>query len=280
MAMGLSVHPIAGALGAEISGARLTALSDDEFAELRAVLGEREVVFLRDQDLTPQQHLSLTRRFGRLCDVPHASRRLDGYPEILEVVDKGTSGNRRNVGGDWHTDMPFLERPPAQCILYAREVPEFGGDTQWASLTAAYEALSDGIKATLGTLQSVHSATRLAGSRFVGTYTRETRPPIEEMDREVVHPLVRTHAETGRKCLFVNRVTFLRFVGWSEEESAALHDFLLDHVTRPEFTCRFRWTPGTVTIWDNRCTQHYAIDDYGAGRRTMHRTTVAGERPV
>ncbi len=276
----LEARPIAGALGAEIGGIDLGSLSDDAFEDVRAALRQHQVIFFRDQKLTPEEHLALTQRFGPLCDVPHASRRLEGYPDILEVLDKGTSGNKRNVGGDWHTDMPFLEHPPAQCILYARQVPVFGGDTQWTSLSAAYEDLSDGMRATLDTLQSVHSATRLAGSRFVGTYTREVRPPIEEMDREVLHPLVRTHVETGRRCLFVNRTTFLRFEGWTEAESAPLHEFLCQHVTRPEFTCRFRWTPNAVAIWDNRCTQHYAIDDYGAHARTMYRTTTAGERPV
>ncbi len=276
----LETRPIAGALGAEILGIDLGTVNDAAFEEVRDALRRHEVVFFRDQHLSPDAHLSLSRRFGDLCDVPHASRRLDGYPDILEVVDKATSGNKRNVGGDWHTDMPFLEHPPAQCILYAREVPGHGGDTQWASLSAAYDALSDGMRATLDVLQSVHSATRLAGSRFVGTYTREVRPPIEEMDREVIHPLVRTHAETGRRCLFVNRTTFIRFFGWTEAESEPLHAFLCAHVTRPEFTCRFRWTPNAVAIWDNRCTQHYAIDDYGTSTRTMYRTTVAGERPV
>lgn len=276
----LQARPIAGALGAEIAGIDLRSITDQAFEEIRAALAEHQVIFFRDQSLSPDQHLSLTRRFGDLCDVPHASRRLAGYPDILEVVDKATSGNKRNVGGDWHTDMPFLERPPAQCVLYARQVPDHGGDTQWTSLSAAYETLSDGMRATLDTLRAVHSATRLAGSRFIGTYTREVRPPIEEMDREVLHPLVRTHVETGRRCLFVNRTTFLRFEGWTEAESEALHEFLCRHVTRPEFICRFRWTPNALAIWDNRCTQHYAIDDYGTSTRTMYRTTVTGERPV
>jgi taurine dioxygenase len=261
-------------------GVDLGTIADEALAEVHAALGNHDVVFFRDQTLTPEQHLGLTRRFGRLCDVPHASRRLNGYPDILEVVDKRTSGIGRNVGGTWHTDMPFLERPPAQAILYAKQVPERGGDTQWASLSAAYAALSAGLRATLESLRSVHSATRIAGSRFVGTYTREVRPPIEEMDREVVHPLVRTLPDTGRRCLFVNRSTFLRFDGWSETESQPLHEFLCHHVVRPEFTCRFRWSVNAVAIWDNRSTQHYAIDDYGDGVRTMYRTTVLGDRPA
>lgn len=276
----IEVRPVAGAIGAEIAGVDLGAMSDAAFAEVRAALVAHEVVFFRDQNLTPEQHLAVTHRFGPLCDVPHASRRLAGYPDILEVVDKTASGKGRNVGGNWHTDMSFLERPPAQSILYARAVPDRGGDTQFASTSAAYEALSDGMRRTLDTLRSVHSATKIAGSRHVGGYARELRPPVEEMDREVVHPLVRTHVESGRRGLYVNRASFLRFEGWSEAESEPLHEFLCQHVGRAEFTCRFRWTPNAVAIWDNRCTHHYAIDDYGGGTRTMHRTTVLGERPV
>ncbi len=276
----IEVHPIAGALGAEIAGIDLRSADDSAFDEFRQALRDHLVVFVRDQPLSPDEQISLTQRFGPFCEVPHASRRLKGHPDILEVVDKGTSGNPRNVGGDWHTDMPFLDRPPAQCILYGKTVPDHGGDTQWSNLCAAYEALSDGIKATLATLTAVHSATRIAGSRAAGRHRREVQPPIEDMDREVTHPVVRTHVETGRKCLFVNRPTFLRFTGWTEAESAGLHEFLCAHAARSEFTCRFRWTPDTVTIWDNRCTHHYAIDDYAGATRVMHRTSVLGERPV
>ncbi len=275
----IEVEPISGALGAEIRGIDLRSAAADAFDEVRAALNRHLVVFFRGQTLSPEAQLDLTRRFGRIGKVPHASRLLAGYDDILETRNKADANRSRNVGGSWHTDMPFLERPPAQCILYGKDVPEYGGDTMWASLQAPYEALSDGLRATLEHLRSVHSATRIAGSRHIGPIERQVKAPIEDMDREIEHPLIRTHVDSGRKCLFVNRTTFLRFSGWIEAESAPLHDYLCDFVTRPEFTCRFRWTPNTVAIWDNRCTQHFAIDDYGGAARNMYRTVVAGERP-
>ena len=275
----IEVEPISGALGAEVRGIDLRSAAADAFDEVRAALNRHLVVFFRGQTLSPEEQLDLTRRFGRIGKVPHASRLLAGYDDILETRNKADANRSRNVGGSWHTDMPFLERPPAQCILYGKDVPEYGGDTMWASLQAPYEALSDALRATLETLRSMHSATRIAGSRHVGPIERQVKAPIEDMDREIEHPLIRTHVDSGRKCLFVNRTTFLRFSGWIEAESAPLHDYLCDFVTRPEFTCRFRWTPNTVAIWDNRCTQHFAIDDYGGAARNMYRTVVAGERP-
>ncbi|MGI9424958.1 MAG: TauD/TfdA dioxygenase family protein [Hyphomicrobiaceae bacterium] len=274
------IEPIAGALGAEISGVDLRSLSDATLQFVRGTIHRYLVVFFRDQELPPDDHLQLTRRFGPVGAVPHASRLLSGFDEILEVRNKADAGRSRNVGGSWHTDMPFQETPPSYCILYGKDVPSYGGDTLWSNLQAPYEALSDGLRASLDGMRAIHSATRIAGSKHKGPIERQIKAPLGEMDREVDHPVVRTHTESSRKCLYVNASTFIRFVGWSEDESAPLHDYLCRFVTRPEFTCRLRWTPNTVAIWDNRCTQHYAVDDYGAAPRNMYRTVVAGERPI
>jgi taurine dioxygenase len=276
----IDVAPIAGSLGAEVDGIDLRSMPDPALQEIRTALHRHLVVFFRGQSLTPDEQRTLTRRFGPIGKVPHASRLLAGYDDILEIRNKADAARNRNVGGAWHTDMPFLERPPSLCLLYGKDVPDHGGDTLWASLQAAYDALSDGLRTFLEDLHAVHSATRIAGSRHVGPIERQVKAPIEEMDCEWEHPVIRTHVESGRKCLYVNASTFLRFSGWTEEESAPLNDYLCDFVTRPEFTCRFCWTPNTVAIWDNRCTQHYAIDDYGRAARNMYRTVVTGERPV
>ncbi len=276
----IKVTPFSGALGAEIENLALDALGNEGFATLSEALDEHLVVVLRGQHLRPDAQLGLARRFGPVCEVPHASRLLDGYPDVLEIRNKAETGRERNAGGTWQTDMPFLERPPAQTILFCVAAPEAGGDTLWTNLYRAYEALSPGLRAVADGLRSVHSATRVAGSLAPRRIERERQPPLEEMDREIEHPLIRRHPARGRRCLFVNRSTFQRFAGWNDDESRALHNFLCNHATRPEFTCRVRWQPGTTVIWDNRFTQHFAIDDYGTAPRTLHRVVVRGERPV
>ena len=187
-------------------------------------------------------------------------------------------------GGTWHSDFSFLDEPPSYTLLYALELPALGGDTLWASQYAAYEALSPGMQRLLDPLRAIQTAwphgTRgpapsTAVSRSIGMARNDP-----SADREVLHPVVRVHPVTGRKALFVNPVYSQRFEGMSEEESRPLLQFLFQHATRAEFSCRLRWAPGTLTIWDNRCLLHMALNDYDGSRRLLHRTTVAGERPV
>jgi taurine dioxygenase len=187
-------------------------------------------------------------------------------------------------GNAWHSDFSFLEEPPLGSILYAREVPSHGGDTLFANMYEAYEALSEGMKRMLLGLRAMHSGKPygqgglpkdLKTSRSIGI---ERNNP--EADRETAHPVVRLHPESGRKALFVNAIYTTRFEDMSEAESRPLLDFLFEHVQRPEFACRFRWAEGSLAVWDNRCTLHYAVNDYDGSRRLMHRTTVAGERPM
>jgi len=278
----IAVEPISGALGAELSGVDLSReLRDDMIGEIRRALLEHQVIFFHDQHLTPEQHLAFGRRFGEL-QVHDFVAALDGFPEILEV--RKEPEEKRNFGGGWHTDVSYLERPSLGSVLYALDVPDYGGDTMFASQTLAYEALSDGMKRLLDGMIAVHSARRPYGP--TAKRAQEYGPSSMQFKfsdsalAETEHPVVRTHAESGRKALYVNRTFTLRFKDMTEEESAPLLNFLWEHAVRPEFTCRFRWRPNSIAFWDNRCVQHNAVNDYHGQRRVMHRVTIEGERPV
>jgi taurine dioxygenase len=280
--VGLRISPIAGALGAEIEGVDLSQPFDDAtLAAIRQALLDHLVIFFRGQKLTPETHKALGRRFGTLNIHPQYEP-LPGHPEILPVVKEPSMPT--NIGGAWHSDLTFLEAPPLGSLLYALEVPEVGGDTMFANQYLAYEALSDGMKAALAGLRAVHSG-RGKSEKASATSRNATRSTKIKADAiggpvpEAVHPVVRTHPETGRKLLFINRPFVIRFEGMTEEESRPLIHFLADHAVRPEFTCRFRWTAGALAFWDNRSTQHFALNDYPNDRRVMHRVTVDGDRP-
>jgi taurine dioxygenase len=274
---GIEVRRIAGALGAEIHGVDLARPLDDEtVAALRRAFLENLVVFFRDQDLTLEQFMALARRFGRPIEYPFV-KGLEGYPEIIEVAK--LEHETVNFGGIWHSDTTYLETPPMGTMLLAREVPQVGGDTLFANMHVAYETLSDGLRRTLDGLRAVNSSARADVTR-----TREDRiraSPAEGAKRvfEAEHPVVRTHPETGRKALYVNVAHTVRFAGWTEAESAPLLEFLCRHLTRPEFTCRFRWEAGSLAFWDNRAAQHNPVNDYHGHRRIMHRITLAGDKP-
>jgi taurine dioxygenase len=278
----ISVSRIAGALGAEVSGVDLSQPLDDEaIGEVRQALLEHQVIFFHDQHLTPQQHLAFGHRFGEL-QIHEFVEGAAEDPRIIEV--RKEAGETRNFGGGWHTDVSYLERPALGSVLYAHEVPAYGGDTMFASQYLAYEALSDGMKAMLDGMTAIHSARRPYGVNAA----RKMEPGpssmkfhfTEEAHGEVEHPVVRTHVETGRKSLYVNATFTLRFKDMTEEESAPLLNYLCQHAVRPEFTCRFRWRKNSIAFWDNRCVQHNAINDYPGERRVMHRVTIEGERPV
>jgi taurine dioxygenase len=277
----ITVRPIAGALGAEVSGVNLAQpLADATIGEIRTALLQHQVIFFHDQHMTPEQHLAFGHRFGDL-QVHDFVEAMAGYPEILEV--RKEPEEKRNFGGGWHTDVSYLERPSLGSVLYALEVPDYGGDTMFASQYLAYEALSDGMKRMLGGMTAIHSARRPYGPNAARAH--EYGPSSmqfkfgEAAHDEIEHPVVRTHAETGRKALYVNRTFTLRFKDMTEQESAPLLEYLWDHAVRPEFTCRFRWQPNSIAFWDNRCVQHNAINDYHGQRRVMHRVTIEGERP-
>ena len=277
----LDIQPLAGALGAEIFGVNLAdPLDDDTFADIRQAFLDYQVIFFRDQELTPEQHKAFGRRFGTLNVHPHY-KSLDGDAEILPILKEPDATN--NIGGLWHSDVTFMEAPALGSILYALDVPEYGGDTMFANQYAAYEALSEGMKEMLDGLLAIHSDNNLSdpAAKAARNASRSTklREDIESGETINEHPVVRTHPETGRKSLFVNRGFTRRFKGMTEDESAPLLSYLYQHAVKPEFTCRFRWEKGSIAFWDNRCVQHYALNDYQGQRRSMHRVTINGDRP-
>lgn len=279
----LDLRPMAGALGADVYGVDLAALDDAAFAEIERAFAEHLVLFFHDQRLTPEQHVALTRRFGPVSRVPFV-KHMEENPDIIAVLKEADERGISTFGNAWHSDFSFLEEPPMGSLLYAREVPSHGGDTLFANMYAAYDALSDGMKRMLDPLKAIHTgkpygtggvSADLKVSRSIGI--ERDRP---EADREMAHPVVRVHPVMGKKALFVNAIYTARFEGMTEDESRPLLRFLFDHAVKPEFTCRLRWRAHSLAIWDNRCTMHYAVNDYDGRRRLMHRTTVAGERPI
>jgi taurine dioxygenase len=270
----LRIRRVAGALGAEIEGIDLSQpLPDETVAAIRQAFVEHQVIFFRDQALTPEQQLAFGRRFGPLNIHPYVAGMAD-HPEVMEIIKEPQ--DRVNFGGGWHSDMSFLEKPAIGSILYAVELPDYGGDTLFASQAAAYDALSPGLKATLETLRCVHSAGREYSSSGHSAQKRSSMKVVEAEGAvgEYIHPLVLVHPETGRKALYVNPAFTMRIEGWSKRESKALLDFLFEHSRYEPFTCRFAWRPGSVAMWDNRSVWHFALNDYPGQRRHMRRVTV------
>ncbi|NMJ42583.1 taurine dioxygenase [Roseomonas sp. JC162] len=274
----LIVTRASGSCGAEVSGLDLRdGLDDRTAAELRAIWLEHGVIFLRDADLPPARFLDFARKFGTPVEYPFV-RGLDGFPQITPVIKE--PHERINFGGVWHSDTAYLERPPMATMLVAREVPAAGGDTLFADARAAYDALSPGLRATLDGLRAINSSKKADASKTREDRQKERGAVTNAEVLEASHPVVRTHPETGRRALYVNLGHTAQFEGWTAEESKALLDYLFAHITRPEFTCRFRWAPGSLAFWDNRAVQHYPVNDYHGHRREMHRITLLGDVPA
>jgi taurine dioxygenase len=277
----MRIAPV-GVVGAEISGVDLARLDDRAFAQIKQAFLDHLVLFFRDQRLSPEQQVALTRRFGPILRVPYVAH-LPEHPDIIAVLKEAEERQVSTFGNAWHSDFSFLEEPPAGSLLYALETPPQGGDTLWANMYMAYETLSEGMRGMLDGLKAIHTGKPYGaqgGAGIRGSRSIKITRGDPEADRETAHPVVRKHAESGRKALFVNAIYTTRFAGMTEAESRPLLKFLFEHSTRPEFTCRFHWSDGTLAIWDNRCTLHYAVNDYDGYRRLLHRTTFAGERPV
>ena len=279
----LQIDRIAGALGAELSGLDLTReLTTDELGELRNAVLQHKVVFLRNQPYATEHLERLTVQLGGHGHTPFLES-MAGHPGVVKVVKEADEGGL-NFGGQWHSDWSFQPEPPAFTLLWSLEVPPHGGDTMWSNQELAFDTLSDGLKETLLDLEVVHSAgwayaadgilARTASGRTMKINTSDTALA------EHIHPAVPTPPETGRRPLFVNPTYSVRFAGWTAAESAPLLQYLYTHSTRDAFTCRFRWTANTLAIWDNRSTQHNALNDYRGHRRELHRTTVAGTAPT
>jgi taurine dioxygenase len=267
----VDVQPVAGSLGAEILGVDLATLNDDIFDEIHRALLEFQVIFFRGQALDSDRYLAFAKRWGDIEIYPYM-KGLPDYPEILEILK--TEKDTYTFGNNWHTDSSFLAIPPKITMLHAHELPPVGGDTEFSNLYAAYETLSDGMKAMLGGLNSMNVGDQPL-ARFSELANMESSDP-GKVQVKTVHPVVRTHPETGRKAIFIGGHT-IHIDGMTREESVPLLNFLKQHTIRPEFTCRFRWQPNSIALWDNRCTLHYAIDDYPGQRRRMRRIIIAGE---
>ncbi len=276
----IEVRPLAGSLGAEICGVDLRdSLDDETFEEIHQALLDNLVIFLRNQDITPDQQKAFGRRFGELHIHPYIPT-LEGHPEIikLESADDGP-GEMAYQSNTWHTDLTYTAEPPMGSMLHGIKVPAVGGDTMFLNLYASYQALSDTMKSLVDDLTAVHDIV----ASMPPDFTRQSWAPkqlarMQEVTPPVEHPVVRTHPETKRKCLFVNRNFTSYIKGMTLPESDALLGFLLEHIEQPEFQCRFHWETKSLAFWDNRCTQHYAVNDYRS-KRQMHRVTICGERP-
>jgi taurine dioxygenase len=273
----LTVTPLAGTIGAEIGGVDLAAELDPAVvAEIRRVWLERGVVCFRGQDLSPERFLEVARCFGEPAEYPFVPG-IEGHPEIIAVIK--LPHETVNFGGIWHSDTAYLDEPPMATLLLAREVPAAGGDTLFADQYAAYEALSPAMRELLDPLRAVNSSALADVSKTREDRRRDAGTEVDDRVYEAVHPVVRTHPETGRRALYVNVAHTARFEGMTEEESRPLLQLLFQHQVRPEVTCRVRWEVGTLVMWDNRCVQHNPVNDYHGHRRVMHRITLQGDTP-
>lgn len=269
----IGVRPLTPLIGAEILGVDLaSALSGEMHEEIRRALAEHLVIFFRDQTITPEQQIAFGRSFGELHTHPAAPHE-PGHPELM-IIAADENSERAN-GEGWHTDVSCDPQPPMGSILYIKECPPVGGDTLFANMYAAYDALSERMKAHLDGLEAVHDGEHVYRGLYanLGVADKPSYPRAK-------HPVVRTHPWTGRKALYVNRAFTTQILGVPREESQALLAYLFRHLEHPLFQCRFRWTPRSVAFWDNRCAQHHAIWDYWPHRRYGNRVTVKGETPV
>ena len=272
----ITSKPMAGALGAEIEGIDLTqALSAADYEQIRKLLVEHEVIFFRGQDVSPAQQKALAESFGPLQIHP-AYGTVEGFPEI--TILESTAEEPTKIEA-WHSDMTFRLHPPLATILRSKIIPERGGDTLWASMTAAYEDLSSHMQQLLDGLKAVHdfrfgfkeSLEEPGGAERLAQAVKDN-PPVE-------HPVIRTHPESGKKVIFVNSLFTTHIIGMKKKESRAVLDFLFEHITTPEYTCRFSWETDCIALWDNRSTQHKPINDYFPAHRKLHRITIYGDQP-
>jgi taurine dioxygenase len=274
----IEVRPITAKIGAEVRGVDLRDAADDPelMAAVERALIDHLVLFFRDQDLTPEQHIRFATWFGPVEHHPFGKPNAD-HPDIM-MLDQTTP--ETDGANSWHTDSSFMELPALGSVLRAIQLPPLGGDTCWASMYAAYDALSAPMKSMLDGLVAYHDIVVPLEKAIAGGHSTST--DLEAVRREwppMTHPVVRTHPVSGRKLLYVNNNFTTRIAGLSPAESDVVLPYLLNHIQRPDFQVRFRWEPGSVVLWDNRCTQHYAVPDYTGHRRVMHRVTLTGDRP-
>ena len=268
----IAVDPLTSTIGAMIDGVDLSAVDDATWAEIERAFADHSVVFFRNQHLEPEAHEALGRRFGELHVHP-AARKLDGHPNVMVI--HADENSKVVAGNGWHTDVSCDEQPPMGTILHLTTIPPTGGDTLFASTTAAWDALSPAMQDFLRDKDAVHESAHVYAGRY-GAKESDSRDGVYP---SAVHPIARTHPVTGRTALYVNRSFTTRIKGFKPAESNALLAFLYSHLESPDFQVRFRWEVGSVAIWDNRCTQHYAVWDYHPHFRHGHRVSIVGERP-
>ena len=271
----IEIRPIAGALGAEIQGVDLARpLEDEVVAEIRRAFLDHLVLFFADQELASPTLVAFAERLGQPMEYPQM-KGLPDFPVVMPVTK--LEHEKVNFGGVWHSDTAYLDHPPMATMLYALEIPAYGGDTLFANQYLALETLSEGLRKTLDPLIGVNTSTKAQISKTREDRLRDVGAKLKAMVAK--HPVVRTHPETGRRALYVNSGHTTHFEGWTEKESRPLLDYLFQHQIRPEFTCRFRWQLGSLALWDNRCTLHNPVNDYQGFRRRMHRISLAGDEP-
>jgi taurine dioxygenase len=263
-ASGIEVQRQAGSLGALITGVDLSQPIDDAtFETIHAAFLEHQIICIRGQQaMTLDDQMAFSARWGEISVHPYVPS-IEGYPGLMRIYDPNP------VTQTWHSDTTHAARPPAMTLLLARVIPPVGGDTMWANAYQVYEDLSAGLRATLDGLKAVHQGTELASDAGLGKEAVTA-----------VHPVIRTHPETGRKALYVNDNYTVRFDGWTAEDSAPLLQYLYSQVGRPEYVYRHKWQVGDLVIWDNRCTQHAVVGDTAGAERTLHRVTIAGDVPA
>lgn len=270
----MKIAPVSDAVGAEVSDIDVRDLDDDDVAELPANWAEYGVLFFRGQDLSPGEHIEFAEHFAPI-DVNQFFQSVEGHPQIAQVLKE--PDQVQNIGGGWHTDHSYDEVPAKGSILLAREVPQTGGDTRFLSVGASYDALSVGLKATLETLRAHHTNEHIFGKQSEHSRAMGDRLGNPDAVGGVTHPVVVVHPDTGRKLRYINMAFTTHIVGWTSEESAALLNFLYRHVSDGDFGYQFKWAPGSIAMWDNRSTWHWALNDYDGQRRLMHRITIEGE---
>ena len=273
----MKVKALSPALGAEVFGIDLSLPLDDVMIDdLRAIWLEYQMIVIRGQDLTPAKQLAFAKALGEPDIYPFLTG-LDGFPMITEVLKK--EDETVNFGGFWHSDTTYQKCPPMATLLYAKELPPLGGDTLFANQYAAFANLSAPLKNVLEKLRAVNAAGKKRVASTRSERLKESASGVNPDALAGIHPVVRTHPETGRKALFVNAAHTINFEGWSVEESQGLLEYLFTHQISPEFQCRLSWQVGDVAFWDNRCVQHYPLNDYHGHRRLLHRITLKGDTP-
>ena len=280
----ISVRPLTPSIGAEITGVDLTHLDSDSFESICKAWLKHKAIFIPGQKLELDQLCEFSRGFGELMQLPYI-KPVDEYPNVIRVLKEADEINMGVFGGDWHSDFSFVAEPPKASILYSSEVPPIGGDTLWVNMAQAWDALERELRSRLEGKMAIHVGAPYGvqhapkeSTQFKGSIEIERNNP--EADRETRHPLVCRHPDTGEEMLFISPTYTTRIEGLAPAESDALLTKLYTHCTRPEFSCRFSWQAGTVAIWDNRNTLHYAVNDYDGHRRLMYRTTIKGHAPV